>query len=195
MILASAVEMIVGEHGVKSKVRYKSRIITGSQRTGSQEQHHRHQKQKGALGEGQVDGLGHTAHIALIVLRLGAVVLDGLLKGLEGVDGLLKNFDYRDAAHILGAGFGHAVLEPPGTLPSMRHSCRPSCCTWRVWKSPPPAGRRAHAPVKHEHQHQHGEKQCNRAYNVRQIVGQQRLGIGGRRIQPAADQTGGMASK
>ena len=184
-----------GEHGVKSKVRYKSRIITGSQRTGSQEQHHRHQKQKGALGEGQVDGLGHTAHIALIVLRLGAVVLDGLLKGLEGVDGLLKNFDYRDAAHILGAGFGHAVLSrlvlchQCGIL-AAHHAAHGEYGNHRRQQ----AGR-AHAPVKHEHQHQHGEKQCNRAYNVRQIVGQQRFRVGGRRIQLATDQTGGIGVK
>ena len=162
-----------GEHGVKSKVRHKSRKITGSQRTGSQEQHHRHQKQKGALGEGQVDGLGHTANIALIVFCLGAVLLNGLLECLERVHSLLEDLDHRDAAYIFCSGFGHAVLSrlvfrhQPGVL-AAHHAAHGEDGNHRRQQ----AGR-AHAPVKHKHQHQHSDKQCDCAHDVCQIVGQQ----------------------
>ena len=46
---------------------------------------------------------------------------------------------YRMSDRNLAALFLLTAYED--TLPSMRHSCRPSCCTWRGWKSPPPAGR------------------------------------------------------
>ena len=129
------------------------------------------------------------------MLCLGAVVLDGLLKGLEGVHGLLKDLDHRNAAHILRAGFGHAVLSrlvfchQCGIL-AAHHAAHGEDGNHRRQQ----AGR-AHAPVKHKHQHQHGDKQCDCAHDVRQIMGQQRLRIGGGRIQPAADQTGGVGVK
>ena len=50
----------------------------------------------------------------------------------------------------------------------------------------------AHPPVKDEHHYQHGNEQGDGAYDVGQIVGQQGLGISGCRIQPSADEAGGI---
>ena len=99
-----------GEHGVKSKVRHKPRKMTGSQRAGSQEQHHRHQKQKGSLRKGQIDRLGHPTDIALIMLCFGAVIFNGLLKGFERIYSLLEDLDHWNSPDILCAGLGHPVL-------------------------------------------------------------------------------------
>ena len=181
-----------GEHCVKGEVCNKSRKVTADQSAGSQEKSRRHQEHKSALGKGQIDGLGHTAHIALIVLRFGTVILNGLLKGFEGINGLLENLDHRYAPDILGARLGHAIL-----------GCLILCHQFGVFAAHhrehgnhgnhrrQQAGR-AHPPVKDEHQHQHGHKQGDGAYDVRQIVGKQGLGIGRRRIQPSPDETRGV---
>ena len=50
------------------------------------------------------------AYVCLIMLCFCAVIVNGLLKGLEGVDGLLENLDYRDPADIFGPRFGHPIL-------------------------------------------------------------------------------------
>ncbi len=49
-----------------------------------------------------------------------------------------------------------------------------------------------HAPVKDEHHHQHGDKQGDGTHDVRQVVGQQGLRVGRRRVQPPADEAGGV---
>ena len=183
------------EYGVEGEVCDKSRKITRSQCAGSQEQHHRHQKQKGALSKGQIDGLRNAAHITLIVLRLSAVLLNGLLKGLEGVDGLLKDLDHRDASYIFRASFGHTVL---GRL-VFRHKLGVFAAHHTEHGKDGDHRRqqacRTHTPIKHEHQHQHGKKQGDCAHDVRQIVSQQGFCIGGRCVQAAADQTGSIGIK
>ncbi|CAN4000066.1 Bifunctional chorismate mutase/prephenate dehydratase, partial [Dysosmobacter welbionis] len=80
-----------GKHRVKGKVCDKPCEVVAGQSTRRQEQGRRNQEHKGPLGEGQVDGLGRPANIRLIVLGLGAVVLNSLLERLEGVDGLLED--------------------------------------------------------------------------------------------------------
>ena len=96
MIRASAVEMMAE--------------APGGQGPRGQEQGRRNQEHEGPLGDGQVDGLGHPAHVCLIVLGLGAVLLNGLLEGFEGIHRLLEDLHHRDAPDILRASLGHAVL-------------------------------------------------------------------------------------
>ena len=180
------------EHRVKSEVRDKPRKVAAGQGTRRQEQGCRHQEYKGALGEGQVDGLGDPAHLGLIVFGFVAVILNSLLERLEGVDRLLEDLDHRDAPDILGARLGHTVL---GRL-VFRH---------QLGVVAPHHGehghngdhrrqqaRRPHPPVKDEHHHQHGKEQGDGTHDVRQVVGQQALGIGRRRVQPPADEAGGV---
>ena len=181
-----------GEHRVKGKVGQESSETPGDQGPWSQEQGRRHQEHEGTLGNGQVDGLGHPAHVRLIALGLGAVLLNSLLEGFEGVDRLLEDLHHRDTPDILGAGLGHSilgrlVLRHELSVLAAHHGEHAEDGDYRCQQ----AGA-AHPPVEDEHQHQHGYKQDDSAHDVRQIVGQQGLGIGRRRVQPAADQAGGV---
>ena len=118
-----------GEHRVKGEVSHKPGEAPGGQGPRGQEQGRRNQEHEGPLGDGQVDGLGHPAHVCLIVLGLGAVLLNGLLEGFEGIDRLLEDLHHRDAPDILGARLGHAVL---GRL-VLRHDLGVSCPpSWRT---------------------------------------------------------------
>ena len=181
-----------GEHRVKGKVRDKHGEAPGGQGAGGQEQRRRDQEHKGSLGKGQVDGLGHPAYIRLIVLRLGAVLLDGLLERLEGPHRLLEDLHHRDAPDILGARLGHAVL---GRL-VLRHDLGVLAPHHGEHGEDGDHRRQqagaAHPPVKDEHQHQHGNKQGDGTHDVCQIVGQQGLGVGRRRVQPSPDEAGGV---
>ena len=181
-----------GEHRVKGEVRDKPRKVAPGQGTRRQEQGRRHQEHKGPLGEGQVDGLGCPANIRLIVLGLGAVVLNRLLERLEGVDRLLEDLDHRDTPDVLSACFGDAVqgrlifTQDLGVF-TAHHGEHGHNGDHRRQQ----AGR-PHPPVKDEHHHQHGDEQGDGAHDVRQVVGQQGLRVGRRRVQPPADEAGGV---
>ena len=181
-----------GEHRVKGEVCDKSCEVAGGQSPGRQEQGRRHQKHKGALSEGQVDGLRCPANICLVVLGLGAVVLNSLLERLEGVDGLLEDLDYRDTPDVLSACFGNAVqgrlilCQNLGVF-AAHHGEHGHNGDHRSQQ----AGR-PHPPVKDEHHHQHGDEQRDGTHDVRQVVGQQGLRVSRRRVQPPADEAGGV---
>ena len=181
-----------GEHRVKGEVCDKSCEVAGGQSPGRQEQGRRYQKHKGALSEGQVDGLRCPANICLVVLGLGAVVLNSLLERLEGVDGLLEDLNYRDTPDILGARFvdavqGRLILCQNLGVFAAHHGEHGHNGDHRSQQ----AGR-PHPPVKDEHHHQHGGEQRDGAHDVRQVVGQQGLRVGRRRVQPPADEAGGV---
>ena len=147
-----------GEHRVKRKIRDKSREIAGRQRAGRQQQRHRHEKNECAFSEGQIDRLRQTAHFGLIICRLVAVFVNGLLKRLEGIHGLLEDLNHRNAAHILGARLGDAVerclifRHELGVF-AAHHGGHGDDRNHRRQQ----AGR-AHAPVEHKHQHHHGHE-------------------------------------
>ena len=181
-----------GEHRVKGKVRDKPGEAPGGQGAGGQEQRRRDQEHKGSLGKGQVDGLGHPAYIRLIVLRLGAVLLDGLLERLEGPHRLLEDLHHRDAPDILGARLGHPIL---GGLVFGHKLCVFAAHHGKHGEDGDDCRQQAgaaHPPVKDKHQGQHGHKQGNGAHDVCQVMGQQRLGIRRSGIQPSPDETGGV---
>jgi len=181
-----------GEHCVKGKVCDKSCEVAAGQGTRRQEQGRRNQEHKGALGEGQVDGLGDPADLGLKIFGFVTIILDGLLERLEGIDGLLEDLDHRDATDILGACLGHTVLgrlvfrHQLGVV-AAHHGEHGHNGDHRSQQ----AGR-AHPPVKDEHHHQHGDEQRDGAHDVRQVVGQQGLRVGRRRVQPPADEAGGV---
>ena len=180
------------EHRVKCKVGHESGKIAGGQGTRGQEQGRRHQKHEGTLGDGQVDGLGHPAHVRLIVLGFCTVFLDSLLKCLKRINRLLEYLYHRDTPDILGACLGHTVLSrlilrhDPGVLTS-HHGEHGEDGDYRRQQ----AGT-THPPVKNEHQYNHDNEQDDGAHDVCQIVSQQCLGVSCRRIQSAADKTGGI---
>ena len=183
------------KHGVKGKICDKAHKIPASQGTRSQKQGRRHQKHKGALSKSQVDRLGHPAHVPLVMLRLGAILLNRLLKRLKGIHRLLEDLHHGNTPDILGARLGHPVLgrlvlrHDLSVLPS-HHGKHGDHGDHRRQKAGP-----AHPPVKHKHERHHGQKQHRRSHNVRQIMGQQRLRISRRRVQTAADQAGGVGVK
>ena len=181
-----------GEHRVKGEVCHEPGKAPGGQGSRGQEQGRRNQEHEGPLGDAQVDGLGRPAHVRLIVLGLGAVLLDGLLERLEGIHRLLEDLHHRDAPDILGARLGHAVL---GRL-VLRHDLGVLAPHHGEHGEDGDHRRQqagaAHPPVKDEHQHQHGNKQGDGTHDVCQIVGQQGLGVGRRRVQPSPDEAGGV---
>ena len=181
-----------GEDRIEGEVRHESREIAGLQSSRCDQQRRGNEEDERALGEGQVHRLGHLADVRLIVLGLGAVILDGLLEGLEGIHSLLEDLHHGDAAHILGARFAHRVLgrlvfgHESGVFPAHHrgHGGNGDCGREQ-------AGR-AHAPVVYEHQHQHGDEHGNCAHDIREVVGKQRLCLGGRAVQTVAQQAGGV---
>ena len=97
------------KHRVKGKIGDKTGQTACGQRAGREEQRRGYQKHERALGEGQVYGLGYSAHIRLVVLGLGAVILDRLLESLERIDRLLEYLDHRNAAHILSTRLADTI--------------------------------------------------------------------------------------
>ena len=129
------------------------------------------------------------------MLGLAAVFLDGLLEGPEGIDRLLENLNNGNPPDIFGARFrpmilGRLVLCHELGVFAAHHRKHSNDRNDRGQK----AGG-AHAPVKDEHHHQHGQKQDDCSYNVRQVVGQQCFCIGRRRVQPSSDQPGSVGVK
>ena len=181
-----------GEDRVKGKVCHEERKITGLQSSRRNQQRRRYQEDERTLGEGQVHRLGHLADVRLVVLGLGAVILDSLFEGLEGIHSLLEDLYHRDAAHILGARLAHHIL---GRLVFGHEPCV-FAAHHRAHGADGDHSReqagRAHAPVVYEHQHQHGDEHGDCAHDIREVVGKQRLCLGGRAVQTVAQQAGGV---
>ena len=181
-----------GEHRVKGEVGHEPGKAAAGQRPGREEQGCGNQKDERALGKRQVDGLRHAADVRLPVFRLGAVFLDGFFERLEGIHRLLEDLHHGNAAHVLRARLADAVQRRL----IFSHDFRVLAAHHREHGDHRDHRRqhagRAHPPVKHEHQHQHGDEEHNGAHDVRQVVRQQRLGIGRRRVQPPADEAGGV---
>ena len=124
------------------------------------------------------------------MLRLGAVILNGLLECPERINCLLKHLDHRNPAHIFGSGFAHHVLRRLilrhqfGILPAhhRKHRSYRDRCRQKAGS--------AHPPVKNEHQDNHGDQHGSAADDIRQIVGKKGLRLGGSPIKAVADQTG-----
>ena len=181
-----------GEYRVERKVGDESREAPGGQRGRRDQQRHGHHEDERALRGRQVDGLGHLAHVRLVVLGLGTVILDGLFERPEGIHRLLEHLYDGDAAHVLGAGLAHdilgrLVLHHQARVFAGHHGRHGAHGDHRRQQ----AGR-AHTPIEHEHQHQHGDKHGHGAYDIGQIVGQQRLSLGSRAVQPVAQQARGV---
>ena len=171
------------EHSIESKVSHKARKAAGGKGCRCQKECYRNQKDKGAFRKGQVHGLGHFADIRLIMLCLGAVIFDGLLKGLKGIYGLLEYLDHGDTADIFRPGFTHLILgclifrHEPGVFTAHHRSHgydRYNCCQQ--------AGG-SHPPVKNKHQDQHGDKHGHCSDDIRQVVGKQGFRFRGRSVQ------------
>ena len=98
------------KHRIENKICDEPGEIPAGQRAGGKEQNDWNQEDKGALRKGQIDRLRHPAHLVLVVSGLAAVILNGLLERLEGINRLLEDFHHGNAPDILGARLGHAVL-------------------------------------------------------------------------------------
>ena len=184
-----------GEYGIECKVGNEPGKAAGGQRCRSQQQCCRHQENERAFREGKVHGLGHAAHAVRVLLRLFAVILDGVLERLKGIHRLLEHLHHRDAPDVLGARLAHDVLSrlvfshEPGVLPA-HHGEHGSNGNHSRHQA-----RSAHAPVKHKHQYQHGDKHGDGTYNVGQIVRQQRFRFRRRPVQAVAQKTRGVGIK
>ena len=129
------------------------------------------------------------------MLRLGAVILNGLLEGLEGIHRLLEHLHHRDAPHVLCTGLAHHVLgslvfrHQAGVFAAHHgtqranghHRCQQAGC--------------AHPPIEPEHQHQHSDKHGDGAHDVSQVVGQQGFRFGSRTVQTIAQKAGSVDVK
>ena len=175
MILASAVEMIAREHGVKSKVRHKPHKMTGSQRApGARNSTTGTRNRKAPSVKVRLIDWGHPTDIAADNALLWCCNLQW------PAERLLK--EYTVCWKILTTGIPRTYSVPALAIRSwgrliFRH--QPGVFAAHHAKhsaglrSPPPAGRRrAHPPVKDKHQHQHGQKQGDGPYDIGQIVGQ-----------------------
>ena len=119
----------------------------------------------------------YAADVPLVMTRLRAVVVDGLLEGLEGIDRLLEHLYHGDAAHVFRPRLAHAVLRGLILLHELgilaahhgEHRCDGDDSGDEASS--------AHAPVEHEHEHNHGDKHRHGAHNISQIVREQRFGF------------------
>ena len=184
-----------GEYRIENKICDEPGEIPVGQCAGGKEQNYWNQEDKGPRRKGQIDRLRHPAHFVLVVSGLAAVILNGLLKRLEGINRLLEDFHHGNAPDILRPRLGHAVLcclifcHQLGVF-STHHGEHGDDGNHRRQQ----AGS-AHSPVKDEHQHQHRKEHDDCADDVRQIVCQQRFGVGRRRVQPSPDKAGGVGVK
>ena len=69
-----------------------------------------HKENERAFRHRQVHRLGKAAHAVSVQLRFFAVVFNRLFERAERIDGLLKDFDHGNAAHIFRSRLRHFVL-------------------------------------------------------------------------------------
>ena len=179
-----------GEYRIKSKVCNKLSKVPVFQGTGCQKQRHRDQEDKCAFRKRKVNGLGNLADTYRVPFRLAAVILDCFLECPERVHCLLENLDDRNSAHILRPGLAHhilrcLVLRHELRVFSSHHGKHRQHGDHRAEQAGSP-----HAPVKNEHQHDHGEKHGGAPHDVGQVVCKQRLRIGCCPVQPIPQKAG-----
>ena len=75
-----------------------------------QKQCDRDKKNERAFRKGQIDRLRCPADLAGIFFRFGAVILNGILKRLKGIDGLLEDLHNGNSPDIFGSRLAHHIL-------------------------------------------------------------------------------------
>ena len=122
------------------------------------------------------------------MLRLGAVILDRLLEGAEGIDRLLEHLYNGYPAHIFGAGLAHHVLRRL----IFRHQAGIFAAHHRGHrKNGNNRGKQAgrtHTPVEDEHQHKHCKDHGDASDDVREVVRKKRFGFRGGAVEAVSDE-------
>ena len=160
-----------GEQGVEDKIHQRRAHISA----GGDQQHRRDQQRKGPVDKGEEAGLAGSAAHGVLAGQV-AVILNGSVEGLEGVDRLLEHLYHRNAPDILHRLAAHALdllliaVEEAGIF-AAHHQAHGQQSQHHGEQA-----QKAHPPVKEE-QHDDGSDGCHRrGGQVGELVGQQVLG-------------------
>ena len=160
-----------GEQGVEDQVHQRGPHIPA----GGDEQHRRDQQGEGPVNEGKETGLARPAAHGVLTGQV-AVILDGGVEGIEGVDRLLEHLHHRDAPDILHCLAAHALdllliaVEEAGVFAAHHHA------HGQQGQHHGEQAQKAHSPVKKEQHHDGGDGRHRRSGQVGELVGQQVLG-------------------
>ena len=160
-----------GEQGVEDQVHQRGTHIPA----GGDEQRRRDQQGEGPVDEGKETGLARPAAHGVLTGQV-AVILDGGVESLEGVDRLLEHLYHRDAPDILYRLAAHALdllliaVEKAGVLAAHHHAHGEQ----RQYHGE--QTQQTHPPVKEEQYHDGGDRRHCRGGQVGELVGKQVLG-------------------
>ena len=184
-----------GENRIKGKVRHKVREVSAFQGGRGNQQCRGNQEGERRLRKGQVRSLGLAARAAGEILRLFAVILDGLPEGPEGINRLLENLHHGNTPNVLRTGLADVILGFLVIRDHLRVLSAHHAGHGRDGNHCRQQARASHAPVENKHQHQHGNKHGYRADDIRQVMGQQRLCLRSRPVQAVPEQAGRIGIK
>ena len=160
-----------GEQGVEDQVHQRGARISA----GGDEQRRRDQQGEGPVDEGEETGLARPAAHGVLAGKI-AVILDGGVEGLEGVDRLLEHLHHGDATDVLHRLAAHALdllliaVEEAGVLAAHHHA------HGEQGQHHGEQAQQAHPPVKEEQYDDSGDGRHRRGGQVGELVGQQVLG-------------------
>ena len=160
-----------GEQSVENQVHQRGTNIPA----GGNQQRCRDQQGEGPVDKCKETSLARPAAHGVLAGQV-AVILDGGVEGLEGVDRLLEHFHHRNAPDILHRLAAHALdllliaVEEAGVL-AAHHQAHGQQSQHHGEQA-----QKAHPPVKEEQHNDGGDGRHRRGGQVRELVGKQVLG-------------------
>ena len=160
-----------GEQGVEDQVHQRGAHIPAR----GDQQRRRYQQGEGPVDEGEETGLARPAAHGVLAGQV-AVILNGSVEGLEGIDRLLEHFHHRDAPDVLHRLAAHALdlfliaVEKAGVFAAHHHA------HGEQRQHHGEQAQKAHPPVKEEQHDDGGDGRHCRGCQVGELVGQQILG-------------------